>query len=117
MATDRSKGTTKKSAPRTSERKPAARRRTGATPRRAAPRAPRRTAPATGPSWESRFWTANYPPGVPATFDYPVVPLTQFLDDAARMFPNSPAMDFMGNRWTYGELKQKVDAFAGALRT
>ena len=71
---------------------------------------------AMGPSWESRFWTANYPPGVPATHDYPEVPLTRFLDDSARQFPNAPALDFMGNRWSYAQLKQMVDKCAAALK-
>ena len=77
---------------------------------------PARRPAVTGPSWGDRFWTANYPPGVPATHDYPAMPLTQLLDDAARSFPKAPSMDFMGNRWTYAELKQNVDAFAAALK-
>src|SRR5688572_13822463 len=93
-------GKTAKKATTARARKPAAR-----------PRASKSTKPS-GPSWESRFWTANYPPGVPVTHDYPEVPLTRFLDDAARQFPNAPAMDFMGTRWTYAELKQLVDKFA-----
>ena len=67
--------------------------------------------------WASRFWTANYPPGVPQTYDYPVVPVTQFLDDSARNYPNAPALDFMGNRLTFAQLKQQVDRFASALKT
>ena len=65
------------------------------------------------PSWESRFWTANYPPGVPATHDYPDVPLTRFLDDSARQFPKAPALDFMGNRWTYAELALRKTGWGG----
>ena len=66
--------------------------------------------------WASRLWTENYPPGVPTTYDYPVVPVTAFLDDAARNFPEAPALDFMGNRLNYSELKQEVDRFAAALK-
>ncbi len=100
------KTATKKAAP------PRARK-TAAKPA-AKPRASR--AKPSGPSWESRFWTVNYPPGVPATHDYPEVPLTRFLDDAAKQFPNAPAMDFMGNRWNYADLKLLVDRFAVALK-
>ena len=92
-------------------RKPAARKTA------AKPRARKTAAKASGPSWESRFWTANYPPGVPTTHDYPEVPLTRFLDDAARQFPSAPALDFMGNRWVYRELKELVDRFAVALKS
>jgi long-chain acyl-CoA synthetase len=68
-------------------------------------------------TWESRFWTENYPPGVPKTYEYPVVPITAFLDDSARNYPNAPALDFMGNRTTYAEFKQQVDKLASALKT
>ena len=100
------KATTGKTTKKAPGRKPAAK-----------PRARRTPPKPTGPSWESRFWTANYPPGVPATHDYPAVPLTRFLDDSAKQFPNAPAMDFMGNRWTYAELKELVDRTAVALRS
>ncbi|HJR19883.1 MAG TPA: long-chain fatty acid--CoA ligase [Actinomycetota bacterium] len=102
------KATTGKTPKKAAARKPAA---------KARPRARKTAAAPPGPSLESRFWTANYPPGVPATHDYPDVPLTRFLDDAARQFPNAPALDFMGNRWTYRELKELVDRFAVALRS
>ena len=100
------KATTGKTAKKTATRKPAAK-----------PRARKAAAKPEGPSWESRFWTANYPPGVPSTHEYPEVPITRFLDDAARQFPNAPALDFMGNRWTYKELKELVDRFAVALKS
>jgi long-chain acyl-CoA synthetase len=66
--------------------------------------------------WNDRFWTKNYPPGVPETVEYPMVPVTRLLDDSARNYPKAPALDFMGTRFTYEELKQKVDQFASALR-
>jgi long-chain acyl-CoA synthetase len=80
-----------------------------------ATRTTRKKAPS-GPTWESRFWTANYPPGVPATYEYPEVPLTRLLDDSARDYPNAPALDFMGNVFTYSEAKKHVDRFAAALK-
>ena len=102
------RATTKKTA---AKKAPATRARKSAAKPRAA-----KTAKPSGPSWESRFWTASYPPGVPATHDYPEVPLTRFLDDAARQFPKAPAVDFMGNRWTYSDLRDLVDKCAAALR-
>src|SRR2546423_15223190 len=32
-------------------------------------------------------------------------------------YPNAPALDFMGNRTTYAELKREVDRFASALKS
>ncbi len=113
----KSTGSKSTKAPASRARKPAAKRApakraaSGGTPKRRT----RASAPS-GPSWESRFWAANYPPGVPATHDYPVVPLTALLDDSARNFPNTPAIDFMGNVFTYAEAKKEVDRFAAALK-
>ena len=109
---EKSTSRTRKAAPRRQAAKPATAR--GAT---ATSAKPRRSQPAATAVWDSRFWTENYPPGVPATYDYPVVPLTAFLDDSAKNFPNAPALDFMGNRTTYAELKEQVDRFAAALKT
>jgi long-chain acyl-CoA synthetase len=62
-----------------------------------------------------RPWLESYPPGVPETYDYPLVPLTRFLDDAAQDFPNTPAVEFLGFTLTYRELRDQVDRFATAL--
>jgi long-chain acyl-CoA synthetase len=63
-----------------------------------------------------RPWIASYPPGVPATYAYPLVPLTRLLDDAAQDFPDTPAVHFLGYELTYRELLDRVDRFASALR-
>ena len=96
-------------------RKPVAK--SAARPRKTAAATRSKSGSAAAQEWASRFWTANYPPGVPETYDYPVVPVTQFLDDAARNYANAPALDFMGNRLTFAQLKQQVDRFASALKT
>jgi long-chain acyl-CoA synthetase len=101
--------TTKSTAKRTT--------RATARPRRTTSASAKGKAASVDAKWASRFWTENYPPGVPATYDYPVVPLTAFLDDSARTYPDAPALDFMGNRLNYSELKQEVDRFAAALKT
>jgi long-chain acyl-CoA synthetase len=61
-------------------------------------------------------WLDAYPPGVPATYEYPLVPFSRFLDDAAQDFPHSPAIHYMGSSLTYRELLDHVDRFATALR-
>lgn len=68
------------------------------------------------PAVVARPWLASYPPGVPETYDYPDVPLTRFLDDAAADFPAAVAVDFLGYTLTYRALLDRVDRFATALR-
>lgn len=62
-----------------------------------------------------RPWIGAYPPGVPPTYRYPDVPLTRFLDDAARDFPEVTATWFRGARVDYAGLRAAVDALAAAL--
>jgi long-chain acyl-CoA synthetase len=68
------------------------------------------------PTTVERTWLASYPPGVPETYEYPLVPLTRLLDDAAQDFPETTALDFLGARLTYRQLLDQVDRFASALR-
>ena len=71
--------------------------------------------PTTAPSYGDRPWLASYPPGVPADYDFPKVPLTRLLDDAASSFPTGTALAFLGTTITYRELKDAVDRFAAGL--
>ncbi len=66
-------------------------------------------------TYASKPWLASYPPEVPAEYDFPEVPLTRLLDDAAASFPTTTALAFLGTRITYRELKDSVDRFATAL--
>ncbi|WP_126428023.1 long-chain-fatty-acid--CoA ligase [Brevibacillus marinus] len=61
-------------------------------------------------------WIASYPVEVPATLEYPRVPLTHFLEQSAREFPNHHALYFMGKRISYAELLSLSYRFAQALR-
>lgn len=63
-----------------------------------------------------RPWLDRYPPGVPPTYDYPSVPVTRFLDDAARDFPDVDATAHGRARIPYDQLLDAVDRFATALR-
>lgn len=62
-----------------------------------------------------RPWEARYPPGVPASYDYPVVPLPRIMDDAARDFPAITAVEYLGARMSYRALLEQTDRFAAAL--
>ena len=57
---------------------------------------------------KEKIWLRHYPPEVPATLDYPEVPLTQFLLDAAKDYPERDAFDFMGKSMTFRELLDEV---------
>jgi long-chain acyl-CoA synthetase len=66
-------------------------------------------------TYADKPWLASYPPDVPGDYDFPDVPLTRLLDDAAASFPTTTALAFLGTRITYRELKDQVDRFATAL--
>ncbi len=72
-------------------------------------------APVTPPAAGERPWTRLYPPGVPETYRYPLVPLSRLLDDAAQDFPDATAVSFLGTQTTYGDLAEQVDRLAAAL--
>ncbi|MBK5306531.1 MAG: AMP-binding protein [Frankiaceae bacterium] len=66
-------------------------------------------------SYADRPWIRSYPEGVPADFEFPKVPLTRLLDDAASSFPTNTALAFLGSKMSYKSLKDEVDRFATAL--
>lgn len=67
------------------------------------------------PRAPDRPWLSSYPPGVPPSYAYPSVPLTRFIDDAARDFPDAVATRFHGAEISYAELADLTDRLAGAL--
>lgn len=64
-----------------------------------------------------RPWLGSYPPGVPPTYRYADVPVTRFLDDAARDFPAVPATWFDGVTIDYAQLRTQMIRFAAGLRS
>lgn len=70
--------------------------------------------------YDDRPWLASYPSDVPHDHDFPVVPLTRLLDDAANGFPNAVALSTfaitsVGSPLTYRQLRDDVDRLAGGL--
>jgi long-chain acyl-CoA synthetase len=70
--------------------------------------------------YDERPWLAAYPPDVPPDHDFPLVPLTRLLDDAADAFPGTIALSTfalssVGARMTYRALREAVDRLAGGL--
>ena len=75
----------------------------------------------------AKAWLNEYDSGVPRTIDYPHVPLTQFLIDAATKFPNKTALIYgnvveplgnalMDTSMSYAELLKLTKQFAAALQ-
>jgi long-chain acyl-CoA synthetase len=69
-------------------------------------------------------WLAHYDPGVPATLDYPRIPLFDLLADSARKYPNHVAVKLvlryfgsfaLGGALTYEQLLDQANRFAAAL--
>ncbi|MCS6845090.1 MAG: long-chain fatty acid--CoA ligase [Caldilineales bacterium] len=70
-------------------------------------------------------WLAHYEDGVPASLEYPPIPLHQMLEDSAAKYPKQSAVKMVlrylpggkiiGAEMTYAELKDKVDRLATAL--
>ena len=61
-------------------------------------------------------WHSHYDPGVPPSLaPYPTRTLLDYVTDAARQHPESPAVLFKGATLTYGELEALSDACAAAL--
>lgn len=63
----------------------------------------------------AKVWLKHYPPQVPHHLDYPDVPLTQFLVDAARDYPERDAILFLGKRMTYRQVLEDSYRLAHAL--
>src|SRR3954447_616434 len=66
-------------------------------------------------SYDARPWLASYPPDIPTSFEFPQVPLTRLLDDAAAAFPAGVALAAGATTFTYRRLRELVDRFAGGL--
>ncbi|MFQ5613391.1 MAG: long-chain fatty acid--CoA ligase [Anaerolineae bacterium] len=63
-----------------------------------------------------RPWTKHYDPGVPATIDYPAIPVDRFLENSAHKYPNHTALIFFDAKMTYAELNRLVNRFAAGLQ-
>lgn len=64
---------------------------------------------------ETRPWLKNYDEGVPASLEYPKVPLFHFLEESARKYPDRPCTLFKGATISFKEMNEATDRIAGAL--
>jgi long-chain acyl-CoA synthetase len=63
-----------------------------------------------------RPWTRYYDPGVPASLNYPAVPVQAMLDDAAESYPNATATIFFNRKRSYKSISDAAWRFANGLR-
>jgi long-chain acyl-CoA synthetase len=61
-------------------------------------------------------WLAHYPENVDWYAPIPEKPIYALLDDTADRYPDHPAFNFMGKKWTYAEMRRLVDRFACGLK-
>jgi long-chain acyl-CoA synthetase len=66
-------------------------------------------------AYMKRPWLAHYPASVPATVGIPEQPLTWLIDEAARKYGASVAVEYYGTRLTYVQLASLIERFARAL--
>jgi long-chain acyl-CoA synthetase len=74
--------------------------------------------------YASKPWLRFYDEGVPATLDYPSIPLDRLLSDSAAKYPGHPAIVFgaslgarvMDSAISYQELDDAVNQFAARLQ-
>jgi long-chain acyl-CoA synthetase len=60
-------------------------------------------------------WLKLYDPGVPQAIDYPPIPAHGFVEEAARDYPDRPALVFKGNVIDYRSLNELTDRLAAGL--
>src|SRR4029079_15852829 len=61
-------------------------------------------------------WIQSYPAGVRWVIDIVPTAVQKVLDDSAAKWPDRPALEFMGKRVTYAELKSLTDRAAKGLQ-
>ena len=66
-------------------------------------------------SYESKPWLKSYEKGVPENIKYEELTMPDYLEKAAKDFPNDTAMIFVGYKMTYRQFKDQVDRFATCL--
>ena len=61
-------------------------------------------------------WLSSYDAGVPHMITAPAQPIYALLERTARDFPHAPAFDFLGKKYTWGEIAALSDKFAAGLQ-
>ncbi|WJY28031.1 MULTISPECIES: long-chain-fatty-acid--CoA ligase [Sporosarcina] len=64
----------------------------------------------------SKPWLAQYPPEIPESLEYDLIPLQDYLTRSAAAYPSKTAIHFLGKDVSFGEFYQSALKFAGYLR-
>jgi long-chain acyl-CoA synthetase len=67
------------------------------------------------PDGWKQFWRENYVCDEPSSVPYPRIPLSGFLESAAKQFPQHPACTLYGKRTTYAQLDDQARRLARSL--
>jgi long-chain acyl-CoA synthetase len=65
----------------------------------------------------TKRWLSSYPAEVAPAFAYPLHNAAQMLTDAADKYASRPAVEFLGTRYNYAQLRDASHRFANALGT
>lgn len=68
-----------------------------------------------GSIYEQRPWLERYPDGVPADVDVPIKSVGDAFDEAAEKWAERTAVIFYGRKFSFKELRDKVDRLANAF--
>jgi len=60
-------------------------------------------------------WLKFYPESVPESIEIPRESLQSLLVEAARKYPDAPALNFQGKKLTYRQLNELANQFANGL--
>jgi long-chain acyl-CoA synthetase len=63
----------------------------------------------------SKPWTQHYDPGVPAELKFPDITVADFLENAAKKYPNKPCTIFNGATISYKEMSELSDRLAAGF--
>ncbi|NCO03567.1 MAG: long-chain fatty acid--CoA ligase [Alphaproteobacteria bacterium] len=61
-------------------------------------------------------WENHYPAGIDWRMDIPAYPVYQMLDETAEKFGSSPGFDFLGFKYTWGEINDLTKRFAKGMQ-
>ncbi|MFP4048680.1 MAG: long-chain-fatty-acid--CoA ligase [Desulfovermiculus sp.] len=64
-----------------------------------------------------RPWLASYDPKVPPHLEYETIPLFEYLDRAAALYPQRTALVFQNLRLRYAQLKEQAETVAANLQS
>jgi long-chain acyl-CoA synthetase len=62
------------------------------------------------------LWLTSYPKDIPWDATFEVAPLYKLIDDAAAAYPQRYCLNFLGKRYTYGEVHDLVNRAAKGLQ-